>query len=748
MMQLENIGFYFSKEEQLEINQFIDSKHELKNITVAHQRKLYISAIKLYLLYLDIYHESKNINTSLKNKLFNEENFNIFSGFVLEEFQASISRKSILINLVNTIFKIIPEKYFTKSSTFKINKYYLENIDKYKKIRRNIPEIYQSKPVTTIEGHVYFLNLTEVYELYGKNHQEKLYNALIRIAKKTKKTTFSRIITNTNQLYNTLFKICRNIDELSYKIRPDNSFQTMYDVYLLMLLNNIEKNYSLINFHQRWTAIVDTFYKLTEYNHFPKPDIDILRPVFKNSKLKTHHLVKSGEIINDKLLFEIPLHLKDDQAKEEIIIRINSTIDKTYEIVNLNISENYYKYKKYQENIKNSFSKIEQGNSRNAIIQYIENMHNNDQTKIKDNHLKTIRENIFLTDYEVLYPLLTKLVLEHPQITASWLIEWKLYENNKLFGYIKTDQVSYIISHKHRKRKKSLQKILLNTESIKVVEQIIELTQNNRSILKKLSDPNWEYMLLIKNSILQIPKRIIKIDNPSTFADRFFLYEIFKRHIDIKKLSETETSFVNELYKNFTLTKLRATVAVKIFLDTNSITIMSEALGHETLDHRLINTYLPEPLWDFFSNRWIRIFQNQIIFESMKDSELIFNAMDINEDNIEEFLRNHKIENLPKYLESISKEKTNNINNHFDLGIFLISVPLLQLLLGIINLNLSGKINNTFKKWLESSNFIISQIKLSLDPNNRGTSLYIDQEIQEMYKLALMNPLNLSDKLK
>ena len=113
-------------------------------------------------------------------------------------------------------------------------------------------------------------------------------------------------------------------------------------------------------------------------------------------------------------------------------------------------------------------------------------MHNNDKTKIKDNYLKTIRENIFLTDYEVLYPLLTKLVLEHPQITASWLIEWKLYENNKLFGYVKTDQVSYIISHKYRKHKKSLQKILLNTESIKVVEQIIELTKNNRSILKKL----------------------------------------------------------------------------------------------------------------------------------------------------------------------------------------------------------------------------------------------------------------------
>lgn len=746
-MQLENISHYFSEEEVLEINLFLDSKHELKNINITHQKIIYISAIKLYLIYLDIYYKSKKINNSIENKLYTEEKFNIFSGFVFEEFKASISRKSILINSINTIFKIIPEEYFIKSSTLKINNHYLENIKKYKKIKKNIPEIYQPKPVTTIDGHIFFLNLIDVYKIYGKNHQEKLYNTLTKVAKKTKKSTFSRIITNTNQLYNTLFKICRNIDELFYKTRPENSFQTMYDVYLLMLLNNIEKKYSLISFHNRWTSIVDTFYKFIEYNLFPLPDLEILRPVFKNSQLKTNHIVKSGEILNDKLLFNIPLHLKDNQAKEEIIARINDTISKVREISNLSILTNKCRNNQYQEDIKNSFSKIKNIRLKSAINEYIENTHKNHKKKLKVNYLKHIRENIFLINYEVLYPLLMRLVLEHPQITSSWLVEWKLYKNGNLFGYVTTDDISYIISNKFRKHKKSLQKIILNIESIKIVDQIIDLTNNYRSILKVMNDPSWEYMLLVKTSILQIPKRVIKIDNPSTYVERSFLYEIFKRYIDMEKLTDIEINLINELYKNFTLTKLRATVAVKVFLDTNSITIMSEVLGHETLDHRLINTYLPEPLWDYFSDRWIRIFQNQIIFEAMKDSKLILEAIDLNENNIEEFIKNHKLEKLPKYLESISKNNCNETINNFDLGIFLISVPLLQLLLGIINLNLSGKINSTFQKWLESSNFIISQIKLSIDPNNRGTSFYIDQEIQEMYKIALKNPLNLSEKL-
>ena len=100
-----------------------------------------------------------------------------------------------------------------------------------------------------------------------------------------------------------------------------------------------------------------------------------------------------------------------------------------------------------------------------------------------------------------------------------------------------------------------------------------------------------------------------------------------KAHDQENNLIRNEIQAKNIL-DNLSLTRFRASNAVKIYIETASIYAMSTALGHEYCQPRLIKKYLPQPLWNYFSNRWIRIFQNAIVYEAMKTSEHLYKAVD------------------------------------------------------------------------------------------------------------------------
>ena len=75
---------------------------------------------------------------------------------------------------------------------------------------------------------------------------------------------------------------------------------------------------------------------------------------------------------------------------------------------------------------------------------------------------------------------------------------------------------------------------------------------------------------------------------------------------------------------------------------------VAEILGHETVNLDILNTYLPSALMDFFNARWIRQFQNALIYIAMQESDYLFEAVDIKPENLDEFLQNHGIHDIPK----------------------------------------------------------------------------------------------------
>ena len=112
------------------------------------------------------------------------------------------------------------------------------------------------------------------------------------------------------------------------------------------------------------------------------------------------------------------------------------------------------------------------------------------------------------------------------------------------------------------------------------------------------------------------------------------------------------------LSKSVGLRSGRKLRAIRTYIKTHSLREVAEILGHETVNVDLLNKYLPSALMDFFNARWIRQFQNALIYTAMQESDYLFEAVDIKPENLDEFLQNHGIHDIPKLFDKFKNDAT------------------------------------------------------------------------------------------
>ncbi|MDC4659369.1 hypothetical protein OHV69_12920 [Acinetobacter baumannii] len=760
-MSIENINHYdFSSiDDDIQSIRHLFSEISIK-IEKAAKKSLYLFSIflkthKTYSL------QNKTYLEFILDKKFIEINLSLFFCFIYNHYHTTLLGKyHVCMCFKNYILQIYKNRKILKIeiNTNKISNDIKSRMEVYNdlEIDLDLLKFYKGWKIKTADNKILSINLANIYINYGKNFCSHYHSILKRITSNLIKSTTTRLISNIytlNRLFCTNFS---NINELLYKLNNENAHKTFNYFYNILLIENLEKNQSLISFHDRWASLVRNYNMLVEYNFFDPPLTAILVPKFKNTKKSTHHKINTGKIVNDKLIFNIPLHYTDNTAKELIFQRLQYDEKFIIDICSDLAEKIKKKYEEYYSNCRkgiNIFNHEETSIISNNIYDICATYNNLYKNSSTDNHLPQIFKKIYHKDLKEilpnitqidLYPLIVLLIKEHPQITESWLTEWKLYKNGELYGYTQEDDNFYITSIKKRKRQKAIQKILLNHQSKKIVDDIIFITSLNREKLKASNNEKYEYMLLENISIYTTPKNINKFYNPSTSGAQHLFLRLFKDNSYLKKHHSPKTAMA--LFKNFSLTKFRATSAVQVFLKTNSIQKMVIALGHENLDQRLINAYLPAPLWDYFTERWIRIYQNSIIYEAMKDSSYLFTAIDIKKEELDEFIKSHHFGELPEYLKEGKFKAEPEIVDCKKLGIFSISIPLLQWFIAIVDFinrtEYINKIDDIFYKWYECAILVLSQIELSMDQEKtKGLSLYLDSTIFKMYEIAKSNPL-------
>jgi len=335
------------------------------------------------------------------------------------------------------------------------------------------------------------------------------------------------------------------------------------------------------------------------------------------------------------------------------------------------------------------------------------------------------------------------LVHEHPKITESWLLNWQLLnERKKPYGYMQSGNSWVIRSVKKRKGMENAeQTITLNDTSKPIVESILSHTKTAREYLKSQGSDDYRYAL-ITASIEKKPSKLNQITN---------LKKITSKSIFTKLLSMANVNVSNERAREvaslLTINRMRASTGVEIFLQTNSIKKMCEALGHKEPRTDLVERYLPGPIQRFFQDRWIRIFQNAIVFEAMKDSKYLNDAIDISPESLPEFLKNHQLEPMSGHVWDGNVLPMNVMSVQQE-GAVLISTPILRILLFFFSAS-SEEIeqirfpSNVIDTWVQLDTLIITQIEYQLTSSTVDDDIF-DEEIIDMYYEAKNKPLGFS----
>lgn len=374
----------------------------------------------------------------------------------------------------------------------------------------------------------------------------------------------------------------------------------------------------------RWNSLIEL---LTVYFNF---NINKNFKVLREQKNPQTCQIKqtNGKYVKTKLISDIPLEICDDKA----IYLLKSQVNQDIELIN---SWAEYQINKFELDL-------------------------NEYQDVDINHLFLNKEKFdslynkpHLLSKTVSMAIITKLIIEHPMITESFIRQLTVN------SYIKLDNCSLLVGNKPRKGASlAEQKITLNEYTDSLISKWIEWTNIFREYYF-LKDKKKNESLLLSCSEYN---NLIISDYQNNLVFRETIQKSISEYlVEQKNIDRVEADFFS---KKITFTKIRASKAMSFYFETESTSKMAEILGHENYNPNLLSHYLPEPILQYYQTRWIRIFQKGIICEAMKDSEFLFKATNFQTTKqLDDFLTNHTIKNIPNNLDSLNSKNNKKPND-------------------------------------------------------------------------------------
>jgi hypothetical protein len=229
-----------------------------------------------------------------------------------------------------------------------------------------------------------------------------------------------------------------------------------------------------------------------------------------------------------------------------------------------------------------------------------------------------------------------------PACTTTVLLTAEVFSRSGArIGVTDTDAGCYLSVRKARGNRP--QNVLLKGEAERLVGMLLELTEPLRQYMRREHLKGWQNLFLYSSTLLGTP---LTFTHKETGRDQF-RQRIRKFRAELGALVDT-----------LTLSQIRSTEGVLTYLRTHSLDAMARTLDHDrmvSLEH-----YLPEPLWRFFQDRWIRTFQNLLLQAAVKGSPHALAVSDFKSWNdLETFLANNVLRDLPILTEgdALSPEK-------------------------------------------------------------------------------------------
>lgn len=630
-------------------------------------------------------------------------------------------------------------------------------------INENKLSFYRGWYIEDNKGKERAVEMSFIREAYGEKVTNQLYEALKKHCRTNKEKTVETHLKHFKGLFRYFIELTPSFQKLKKYLKSDVA------IYYLSTVFNVELNKHIVAegngdaFVRSWS---NKMYLYREFligeSIFEEPMFPLPKPKFNQAitipgshNKKDKKVKDSSGIFNNKLITKISLKYTDNEAIREIIKDIRLDIGHVLIVSEKSAKLNFKRLERFHKSVKLASPKmLGENRSINSIDEkqsiacatfnrylwnhpgkeggYASFLGYNDDTKF-------LNKLLCIPTLHVLYPLILMLIHEHPKITESWLINWQLYnEGGKPYGYIQSGNSWIIRSFKNRAGMNSAeQSIPLNDISKVIVDKILSHTKIARDYLKSQDHDDYRYTLLTA-SLGKKPAKLNQITN---------LKKITSKSIFTKLLTSKSTYVTNnrakEITDALTVNRMRASTGVEIFLITNSVKKMCKALGHKEKRADLVERYLPSPILKFFADRWILIFQNAIVFEAMKDSEYLYDAIDISPKSLDEFLKNHQLPSMKGHIFDGNTLPTEGKLVQQE-GAVIISTPLLRVLLFFFysstdNISRIGFSTDLIKTWTQMATLIITQIEYQLSSPGEITEVF-DSDVMAMYHEAKIKP--------
>ncbi|KMY03629.1 hypothetical protein V476_21890 [Pseudomonas syringae KCTC 12500] len=569
-----------------------------------------------------------------------------FEGFIVEQTTYGKRQGSKVYGQVLTMlsdcFGFELESAITRQK--ESSKRYADSIAYYESCAKNLGKLtyYEGWYLKANTGEKKFIQLSQFYKQYGQKHTNYYLQIMKNAFKKYSEDSVAAYIKQMSFMTRRICATYPSIKELKRLTDPVEVNNFTEQCFSYGLLHTIAKSNKLESFYQAWADIVATFKKSLVGSYFiAEPAHPIITPSFKTS-VQTY---KNKDNDYDRTLTPIPLTLKDDGALEVLESQLKKNRDYLIKICRASCAQELASYRRYRNLARRGTvisldrAKVYPDDFSEADLcatwrkaPYI-NKRNLTSLNILQDEIKA---PLYTLKSRTLLPFMYLLVIYNPAITQSWFKSFELYNrHNMMTGF--TQSASGWKARSRKKRAKKMQIVSLDHKSVKLFKSMIKLSEEARNYLKDKGSQAWRYLLLANRGGLEVPTRMKNIPSwKNEDASGFFKANLLSG-IPSARPDKHMTTVVSRL----TLKGIRADQIVIKYFDSLSEVEASKAAGHTRHTRALMARYIPPAIRHFLMSRWLRQFQNAIIYDVMKDSDYLLRSMDFNtEEDLNLFLQN------------------------------------------------------------------------------------------------------------
>jgi hypothetical protein len=699
--------------------------------------------------------------------------FNLLIGFIYSEDDITIGSRYSLARQIRKLFRYIAnDKQLdlddVKLSTTKISEDAQSCLAEFQKLNidKTKADYLDGWQVVSKEGKEHMAHLDTLYVHFGEEFTNKVHLALKNYAFTQKSSSLKGALQLLKKLFVGMTIVYNDRDGLTIEaLLSRNHVQLFFHkVFKVLFVRSQAAQHCPKSFHVHWRDIINRYTEcFINTGVFAEPCKPFIVPSWKKPKEAAPTFSIGGNATqpeNLRWFANIPLKIKDEEAVSIIQQRVERDMAHIRHVCLLKFEEllaREERNKAFQSTgsvkpLSGQYKRLVGEDKLDNVVAtfYAHGIAAREVDYIRFlgflGNASQLNTELNLPNKSTLSVLLTLLVMEHPLITPAWLASWDLFDvNGNMVGYKQVGNQHIAVSYKSRKgATNAQQEVVLNEFSKSIVEFLMQHTRLAREYLKNTENTNWRKMILTATATgaLRPSKLSNMLNSASDFYDWLQDKTLFDESSDI---TLKDAQAISEIHS---LRSIRRHRGFQIYLETRSMDAVAEALGHEKKDARLLASYLPKPLMDFFNARWVRQFQNAILLEAMKDSVYRLDAVNMSAEDIEEFLANHGISNIPEHFDHGFAQQGAAENEPpeslaFDQLTYTISTSLLQLLMAIRLVVESSDEGESFldivAHWYQSAVFV-------LDTLSSGKHS-ADDDLMRMFDIASNHKLN-ADTIK